>query len=398
MFVQIPDCISIRSDRLIYRKAFEEFNFSKKKSLAQVNNETNLRNSTPSGHINRKIRLRMARIIHNWIDSVKYINSTQPSQKSRLFTFVTLTLPATQMHTDKELHRQALGRFLVKIQRKYGVINYMWRAERQKNSNIHYHVICDSYIHWKSLRYEWNAIMNDLGYIDQYRTNQKNFHKNGFKLNVTALAKWPEINQRKAYQEGVESNWSNPNSTDIHSLKSIKDAAKYVMKYVSKSDEVDKLQKLDDRFKAGLVAELQYQDERKVIMDAIVAEKINGKVWGCSDAIKTLSDPKIIKDLDVTLLMEKMVNDPDTKEVVKDEVVILYNPNLQYFVSKFPSIVAQVNLKRQENYFLAYGRDFRPVRQSKLAPYLDEDLIHYQSKIKQKATSAIQLQLSYQLI
>lgn len=368
MFFQIPDCISIRSDRLIYRKAFEEFNFSKKKTLAQVNNETNLRNSTPSGHINRKIRLRMARIIHNWIDAVKYINSTQPSQKSRLFTFVTLTLPATQMHTDKELHRQALGRFLVKIQRKYGVINYLWRAERQKNSNIHYHVICDSYIHWKSLRYEWNAIMNDLGYIDQYRTNQKNFHKNGFKLNVTALSKWPEINQRKAYQEGVESNWSNPNSTDIHSLKSIKDAAKYVMKYVSKSDEVDKLQKLDDRFKAGLVAELQYQDERKVIMDAIVAEKINGKVWGCSDVIKTLSDPKIIKDLDVTLLMEKMVDDPDTKEVVKDEVVILYNPKLQYFVSKFPSIVAQVNLKRQENYFLAYGRDFRPKKPSEPKP------------------------------
>lgn len=398
MFVQIPDCISIRSDRLIYRKAYEEFNFSKKKSKLQVDNETNLRNSTPSGHINRKIRLRMAKIIHNWIDAVKYINSTQPSQKSRLFTFVTLTLPATQMHTDKELHRQALGRFLVKIQRKYGVINYLWRAERQKNSNIHYHVICDSYIHWKSLRYEWNVIMNDIGYIDEYRTNQKNFHKNGFKLNVTALAKWPEINQRKAYQEGVESNWSNPNSTDIHSLKSIKDAAKYVMKYVSKSDEVDKLKKLDDRFEAGLVAELQYQDERKEIMDAIVAEKINGKVWGCSDAIKTLSDPKIIKDLDVSLLMDKIVNDPYTKEVAKDEVVILYNPNLQYFVSKFPSIVAQVNLKRQENYFLAYGRDFRPVRQSKLAPYLDEDLIHYQSKIKHKVTSAIQLQLSYELI
>lgn len=374
MFIEIPNAINIRGDRVIYRKAFEEFQFNKKKSDAQIVNEENLRNSTPSGHINRKIRYKMCKIIYNWIASVNYVNTTIQQSKKRKFTFVTLTLPSEQMHTDKELHRLALNTFIIEIKRKYAVVNYLWRAERQKNGNLHYHIIVDNYIHHSALRLSWNKVLNNLGYINKYRLNQQIKHSQGFKLDTAKLKYWKADNQLKAYLYGKGTNWSNPNTTDIHSLKKIKDASKYIMKYVSKSELIDNLELIKTQHSNNEITAEQYEHQLKKIMAEIEKEKIHGRVWGCSDQIKNLTDTKIIEDSIVVEMMHHIETDKATKKIIKDSFVIFYNNKLNEITSQFKSIAAAVGRNHLNNYHQAYSINFKAKAATPLNIDLSEDL------------------------
>ena len=46
--------------------------------------------------------------------------------------FITLTLPTSQGSiTDKELKSKCLDNWIKRMKRKYGLVNYVWRAERQ---------------------------------------------------------------------------------------------------------------------------------------------------------------------------------------------------------------------------------------------------------------------------
>lgn len=118
--------------------------------------------------------------------------------------FITLTLSSAQIHTDKEIQDQLLHQFLVECKTKWKVSRYVWKAEYQRNGNIHFHILVDRYIPYQELRNCWNRIQNKLGYIDR------------------AIYKNPSYNY---------------NSTDIHSLYKVNDVCKYITKYMSKSTE-----------------------------------------------------------------------------------------------------------------------------------------------------------------
>ena len=118
--------------------------------------------------------------------------------------FITMTLPAKQFHTDNEIKKKCLDPFLLELKRYHAMRNYIWRAERQKNGNIHFHILADQYIHYSVLRNRWNRITERLGYITKFE--QKNKHRT-------------------------------PNSTDVHSLSRVKNVRAYVAKYVSKAEK-----------------------------------------------------------------------------------------------------------------------------------------------------------------
>jgi hypothetical protein len=256
----IPTKVSVRNNRLVIRQAFEEFRTHKEKSALQLKNEDNLKFNVPSGLVTRKVRLKMQRIIGCFIMALQ--NSPVNDNGYRLYmpTFVTLTLPALQFHTDKELHKQALNRFLITVKRKFGVVNYLWRCERQKNGNLHYHILIDKYIHHSAIREVWNTIMLDLGYINAYRNNQLDFHKNGFKMNYSLSDKWTYERQLDAYNNGVATNWANPNSTDIHSLKNIDNVEDYICKYATKCEEYNNLEMLNKALHSGTIEQTEYDN------------------------------------------------------------------------------------------------------------------------------------------
>lgn len=132
--------------------------------------------------------------------------------------FITLTLSAPQKAiSDKEIKRVCLNNFLNRARKKHGMNTYVWRAEKQKNGNIHFHITTDVYIHYRELCDLWNECQELLGFVSRFRERTGSYR---------------------------------PNSTDIHSVKNIKELAAYMVKYMSKDTED--------------------------------GQQIEGKVWGCS--------------------------------------------------------------------------------------------------------------------
>jgi hypothetical protein len=178
-------------------------------------------------------------------------------------SFVTLTLSSAQIHSDNEIKAKCLNQFLIEASNKWNVKNYVWRAEKQINGNIHFHILTDKFIPWNELRQSWNRIQNKLGYVDRYRQQMLEFHKGGFKVRKDLLAKWEYKKQVKAYREGSRSDWHNPNSTDIHSLRMISNTKAYVLKYVTKDQQESEMQ---------------------------------GRLWGCNYELTDLKGAQIVVD------------------------------------------------------------------------------------------------------
>src|SRR3972149_9919788 len=143
--------------------------------------------------------------------------NSRPHYQKRI-TFITLTLPSNQIHTDNVIKSKCLNQLLIEMSRYHKVEQYIWRAEKQKNGNIHFHILADRYIFWSDIRNRWNRIVNKLGYVDRYKDEQKKFHKDGFQVRQELTGKWTVESSKKAFIKGKRLNWNDPNSTDIHSI------------------------------------------------------------------------------------------------------------------------------------------------------------------------------------
>lgn len=118
--------------------------------------------------------------------------------------FITLTLPSEQgAITDKELKQKCLKQWLEYWKDKLPGMSYVWRAERQKNGNLHFHLVTDRYIHYKAIRESWNRCLASTGLIDRFQ--EKHGHRH-------------------------------PNSTDVHAVKHVRNLGAYIAKYMSKTE------------------------------------------------------------------------------------------------------------------------------------------------------------------
>lgn len=232
-------------------------------------------------------------------------------------TFVTLTLPSKQVHSDNEIKSKCLNQFLVEIRKKYNVKKYIWKAEKQENGNIHFHILTDKFMHWRGIRNIWNRIVNKLGYVDAYSEKMREFFKNGFRLSDNPNDTRSSSKQFRAYQEGVKSNWSDPNSTDIHAISKINNIpaymAKYMAKGVTKTERNSKISNNVSKMKTNIEQQnflkLEYfnmnttnkrRNEIKSEVEDLEAKfkalenetkelqkmGVEGKIWGCSETLQ----------------------------------------------------------------------------------------------------------------
>ncbi len=210
--------------------------------------------------------------------------------------FMTLTLPSLQVNTDKEIKETCLNQFLTELRTNYNIDQYVWRAEKQENGNIHFHLLVDKFIPHEDIRRRWNRIIDKFGYVEQYRKKFAGLTFREFiQLMPTQEKKGHRTTDRiRQYQRGNETNWSSPNSTDIQRLKHVKNAARYISKYVSKSvddnkkvqqqkkiveQEPDELEKL---FKAEKLENLKREVAEK--------QKIEGRIWFASESITAIEN------------------------------------------------------------------------------------------------------------
>ena len=194
----------------------ERLDGSAQRSIRFERNAVNLRNNDTRGRISKKARLNLQSAI-DWLIAAapeKEVHRTSDNSRFKFrVNFVTLTLSASQFYeteggerrkrnTDQEIKSKILGPFLDAIRHRYGVKNYLWRAEAQVTTgNIHFHLLTDKFIHYEQLRSLWNDAQERLGYVTRFE--QKHGHRN-------------------------------PNSTDVHSVRKIRKLAAYLVKYMAK--------------------------------------------------------------------------------------------------------------------------------------------------------------------
>jgi hypothetical protein len=124
--------------------------------------------------------------------------------------FITLTLPSAQGNfSDKDIHTKIFLPWLRYCQRRFGLNLYIWRAERQKNGNIHYHLLTNTWIDKHELTKTWN------------------YHCDKLKL-------WREYKRKHGEKQAP--------STNVKNASNEKEVAEYIRKYVrKKSNAKDKV-------------------------------------------------------------------------------------------------------------------------------------------------------------
>lgn len=130
-----------------------------------------------------------------------FVKNLNKHVKFRL-SFITLTLPSTQIHSDQEIKKECLVPFLQWLRDSKKVKKYIWKAEIQKNGNVHFHITLDKFVHYAEVRRQWNKNIDKLGYVKRYT---------------------------------LESNKFNPPSTEVKSVKKVKNIAAYLTAYLTKT-------------------------------------------------------------------------------------------------------------------------------------------------------------------
>lgn len=233
-------------------------------------------------------------------------------------TFITLTLSGQQQHPVNLITNNLLNQFLTEAKQRWKMTKYVWKAEFQRNGNLHYHILTDTFIDHTELRKVWNRIQNKLGYLDQY------IAKTGKKQ---------------------------PNSTDIHSLKNIKRISNYVMKYMSKGigsvKEVVKASEIGHKMR-GVKDRRSLTNECKA---AIKVERENFRVWGCSQHFTNLKGAQEILEAELATEIRLLKSNEHVRKFTNEHCEIIFvdfgNLNLlqcpniyklfnEYLISKFP--------------------------------------------------------------
>lgn len=199
--IKIP-VLAVYPNRVV---AYNEVERIWQRSLIGIQNEA----GKPANETGGKISLNAKKRIMNAVNWLYYLSKEKITKKGQYFfkfriNLITLTLPSAQAHPDKFIKNELLNEFL-EWMRYNGAKSYIWKAEPQKNGNIHFHITTNKFLHWQKIRDKWNKICGKHGYIEPFYKQYGHI---------------------------------NPNSTDVHSIKKVKKLAAYIAKYLTKESEI----------------------------------------------------------------------------------------------------------------------------------------------------------------
>jgi hypothetical protein len=164
--------------------------------------------STYKGEVTEHAQRRIRKAIHKLLllsPSKSFFNTVTGKVETMTVNFITLTIPQGENSKDAKLAYQLLlAPWLRTMRRKYHLSSYIWKAERQANESIHYHITTNIFIPYYIIRDEWNYLLSKHGYLKEYT---------------------------EKYGKDC------PNSTDVHKVYKIKDIAAYLSKYISKNEK-----------------------------------------------------------------------------------------------------------------------------------------------------------------
>jgi hypothetical protein len=235
--------------------------------------------------------------------------------------FVTLTLPAAQGKiTDAEIKTQVLDPWIKKAKRRFNLRSYIWRAERQGNGNLHFHLVTDTYLPYDQLRDTWNDNLNALGFIDQFEKKHKHRH---------------------------------PNSTDVHAIKKVKNLAGYFSKYMAKGERCAEDAYPQAPLRAKPAKPIIYRSSLKFKLLRTREEcKINGRVWDCSTNLKIKGNCETLIECEAAEMLSKVSADPEVRQLSTEHCLLLFLNRQQ-----FKKYVTGPNLERFQSWLAVIKRD-----------------------------------------
>lgn len=252
-----------------------------------------------SGGMSQGSRKRMAKAITVMSQAVKGRWKTNPATGQMMyhkFTFLTLTVSSPENITARQGYDGLLSHFLDWLTRTKGVKTYIWKAELQKRGQLHYHITSPALIHWREVRDKWNDLQRRAGLLDQYALEHGHF---------------------------------DPNSTDIHNTKQVKNADRYLLKELNKSIsaiQVEAISEVNKRVADGELDQSEAQEE----IERIKAEKIKtvGKIWGCSNDLQGVGYYTIPVTSQHEQLIDHWVREGKARRTVDDFFSIVYCDNV----------------------------------------------------------------------
>jgi hypothetical protein len=200
---------SLYSDRLVLHPETFKRLFSTKVKDSSL---ANLKKEKFQGNISHSQQSVIKKKLTAWITSIIEQNkATRYSYKRKEHypVFITVTLASEQVHPDKEIKRKLLDLFIKRIKKEFGIEKYFWRAEKQENGNIHFHIVADKYCRYIKLLEIWNKVQENLGYITEFQ---------------------------KRYPHQT------PAGVNVKGIKDVKNFVNYVIKYCAKNSQVKAVQ------------------------------------------------------------------------------------------------------------------------------------------------------------
>lgn len=334
--VLIPHAVIHPSKIVLYKEVnwqgvHSSLKFAIEKSEAQKFNQSKFLNSSRknNGFLSDHALSKLSRAIEYFIfmaTEKRVFSHLQNKYIKFRVVFVTLTLPSAQIHSDKKITNKCLNQLLIELERYHNIKRYIWRAEKQGNGNIHYHLLMNEFIDYQILRKRWNRICNKLGYVDTYQKKMTEFFANGFRLSANPNDLRSPEDQRKAFIIGQRSNWTSPNSTDIHNTKKIKNIQAYISKYLKKQAQVN-LDEIDEESDKLLV---------------------NGRLWSCSHDLSNIKGCNLVEDWELSDLIQELAEKTKSK---------FYHDT--YFSVLFADIreASRLGLSKLTSYFASYLAD-----------------------------------------
>jgi len=373
-----------------------------------------------NGYMSPATRRKVKGIIENYLTALQ-LNTTMAFPKSfpsqEIYpAFLTLTLPAKQIHCDNDIKKECFLRFIEWLTTSkdrsgsgWNVKNYIWVAETQKNGNIHFHLIIDRALPKDAINRKWNQIIERLGYVTRFRNCQNFIYSRGWfvrkdmlndrvsqkqkacRATSQAFNRHDAINAEKkrqleSYKRGVAENWNNPPSTKIHAIQNIKKLTAYVSKYMTKAPEVnirlnegEKLIEENGKYFIeterierqtsieGHALETVHQSRKEVKVN-FRNRYIRGRVWGASKLLH--ADNVSPYTVALETISAVTTTTFDYRQITISEPV--YTTDL--FGNKIFSHMAQI---KQENVIKDSNRDFS-------APVVDYDAARYVQWLTEK--------------
>lgn len=199
-------------------------------------------------------------------------------------SFITLTVASGHNITAQDGHKLLLSHFLQWLRREHDVKTYIWKAELQRRGQLHYHVTTPTFIHYKDIRAKWNELQLKAGLLKEFA--EKHGH-------------------------------TDPNSTDIHEVRHVKDMARYLVKELAKSMQNEtatrgKLWDCSDNLAGVPYFSVQLTNYHELqlnrLRDAGNIKMFSGDRWTIIDFLHGPAPPDLLEDHEAKQ-MEKFLNE-----------------------------------------------------------------------------------------